>query len=301
MAYGLRAAAGVFFLGVMADIEPIQLPAIRVPAGNRPPASPFQFFLLGNEGIQIRSWNTLAGVNVRFVCRFINARGQMSWVNFDHTPNTDASIATTFYPLGEGFIVNCAVFATGAAPRVGQTFVQVQIVVGSEQTAARMGTLLQGYVTQNQELAYPGSPIMNSLDGGGYVRFATASAPGAGLPLIVTVPTGVRWELVSVIGAFFTDATVINRRTRLLIDDGVTVSFVSWTPQDQPAGQSFTMSWAQGMPLATNLLGGNSVMGLGYSAPLLAGHRFALAALSMQAGDFFTDTTYTVREWIEAT
>lgn len=285
----------------MADVQPIVLPAIRVPVGNRPPASPFQFFLLGNEGIRIRSWNTLAGVNIRFVCRFVNAKGEMSWVNFNHTPNTDASIATTFHPLGEGFIVNCSVFATGASPRIGQTFVQVQVVVGSEATAARMGTLLQGYVTQNQELAYPGSPVQDSLDGGGYVRYFQELSPGPSLPLSVTVPTNLRWELVSVLTNLSTSAVAGNRRPFLQVTDGVNLAFQSYTPTDIPALQIERCIWAQGMPLAVTLLAGFSVVGLGFTAPLLAGNIVSVGAFNMQLGDVISNTVFVVREWIEAT
>lgn len=278
----------------------ILLPSLALPVGNRPPASPFQFFLAGNEAIRIQTWNTEPGVTVRFVARFVNEHGDLSWISFDHTPKSDATRATTYHALGAGFIVNASAFLSNGNARVGQTFVQVQVVVGDEAAALRMGTLLQGYVTADQELAYPGSPITNSLDGGGYVRYVDEPAPALGFPVVVTVPAGLRWELLAVSTTFVASAAVANRNVFLVIDDGLSVAFKSWTIGNVTAGQFKLGTWAQGMPLAAELLLGNSVVGLLSGAPLLSGHRFQIGALNIQAGDQFGSCTYVVREWIEA-
>ena len=155
----------------------------------------------------------------------------------------------------------------------GQTFVQLSIVRGLSGGVEDLATLAAGYVTATQRLAYPGSKVVNTLDGGGALRSITGTTPAAGAEISESVPTGARWELIAFRTQFVTDANAATRTIRLLLDDGTNIYAHSSTNLGQTAGLTDIYAWEQG--LMTPFVGqvNAALAGLPVNNRLGAGHR----------------------------
>jgi len=145
--------------------------------GGRLLPTPAQFYVTGEDRLRIVSANAMAGVSLQLHWRHAEPSGRTVPNAQTHTPASDRSIAVTDYPLGVGSLLNVTVFAGAGAPKVGQTYVMVQLVRGTGAAAIVLGTLLAGYVTSTQALGWPGSPIAGSLEGGGAYRSIAGATP----------------------------------------------------------------------------------------------------------------------------
>ena len=180
-------------------------------------ASPFQFFTTGEEALRVTSACSVAGALVAVHYRFLDPERGIIANRETHNPNSDRTTRSTEFALGAGALLNLSVFAETGAPRLGQCFVRVQLIRGRGDAAVVMGTLVQGYVTGNQDLAWPGSPLQYSTDGPGVIRAVLGTDPTAGSELGELVPTGATWELLALSAALVTDATVGDRIARLQV------------------------------------------------------------------------------------
>lgn len=114
-------------------------------------------------------------------------------------------------------------------------------------------------------------------------KIVSGSDPAAGAESTITVPAGEVWELIGFEVTLVTDATVANRRPRIVLDDGTTEFF------RQAAGADITAS------LTTIVVGsGASVASLAAGVahiPLAPGvilgpsYRIRTLTLNLQAGD----------------
>ena len=280
----------------------VVFPASLVPfAGGRILPSPAQFYVTGEDRLRIVSVNSLTGVTLKLQWRFANSDGQAIPSSQDHTPNTDRSVKTQDYELGVGSLLNVTVFANAGTPRVGQTYVMVQLVRGIGAAAIVLGTLLAGYVTSTQALGFPGSPIASSLESGGLVRTIQGATPAAGAEFRETVPTGARWQLLGAQASLATSAAPANRRPVFVWSVNGAQVGASAQVVDVAASQSGVFNWAQGMPLSAAIFAGVNVVGLPFDLQLLAADFFASQTTNLQAGDQWTLTRYVVREWLEVT
>jgi hypothetical protein len=262
-------------------------------AGARVIASPFQFWSTGEDNLRVLSVNALSGVGLTIQGRFIDAAGVIGAARWDHTPASDRTIRSSEFPLGVGAVT----------PQIGQTFVIVQLIRGAGAAALVLGTLLQGYVTSTQTLAWPGSPLQLSVDGGGTIRTITGTTPAAGQEVREVVPTGARWQLMTVHAQFTASATVATRRPRLAWNTGGTQSGISANVTNVTATQQGVFDWVCGMPLSAAVFPGDNVAGLPNELYLLAGDSFATATVGLQGIDPPVDQwsapRFTVREWLE--
>ena len=284
----------------MADTpQPLVLPAYDKTRNARVLASPFQFFLSGNEKLRVTSWNSLAGVRLAIQGRTLEPDGTYKPLARTHTCTSDRLPKVTDYALGGSQITNLIIFAFQGAPLVGQTFVKVQIIQGEAPAETVLGTMLQGYVTANGELGWPGSPIQSSLEGGGYLRSIAGTSPAPTTAISETVPNNARWELVSMFAEFAATAAVGDRAIQFQMS--VTgVGFVAFTIQQQPitAGQTRDFIFAQGLPsYAYNV---NAFQHAAVPAGISgnAGDKIVVSAGGMQIGDAFAQPLYQVKEWI---
>jgi hypothetical protein len=269
--------------------------------GGRIVPSPSAFYVTGEDRLRIVSVNSLTGVSLKLQWRFANPDGQAIPSSQDHTPNTNRSVKTQDYQLGIGALLNITVFASSGAPRVGQTYVMVQLVRGFGTAAIVLGTLLAGYVTSTQALGFPGSPIASSLEGGGLIRTIQGATPAPGAEFRETVPTGARWQLLEAQGTLTTSAAAGARRPILVWSvNGAQVGASAQVTDVNPSGGG-TFNWAQGMPLAAAIFPGTNVVGLPMDLQLLDADFFASQTSGLAAGDQWTLTRYMVREWLEVT
>ena len=271
-------------------------PATRAQVGLTMPDA---FFVTGADGLQISSWNALAGVTLTIAGRFRNMDGEDRPFVFTHTPATNRTQSSSVFGLGDGWLLNVTVFASSAAPITGQTFVRLQLVRGLTGSGIVLGTLCAGYVTAVQPIAWPGTGLNNSLDGAGALRSITGAVPAAGAEISETVPTGARWQLINMRATIVTSAAVANRLTQWIVDDGV----LEYGRFNVNAGVVASNTWVQELTPGVSRLVGEPGGTQYASAPnplfMAAGHRLRTLTASIQAADQYSLIQYLVREWLE--
>lgn len=257
------------------------------------------FYFTGADAIRVTSYNTAAGAVVTASGRFLALeRIEPADFHCPHTPNTDRTAASTEYALGEGWLQSVSVVASSGAPVLGQTFVRVDVIRGRGASASVVATLLQGFVTAGQRLAWPGSTLVDSLTGPGRIRSITGTDPAAGAEMSETVPAGARWRLLHLNITLLTDATVSNREVRVILDDGTAQYFESGATAVIAASSSVAITLWRGSFLPSL---SSTVRGL--NAPeymmLLAGHRIRTETSNLQAADNYAAPQLLVEEWLE--
>lgn len=270
-------------------------------AGGRVIASPFQFVTTGEDNLRVTSVNSLAGVQVKLQGRRLDGDGQIKPARWDHTPASDRTPTTTEIELGAGALLNLAIFASAGAPKVGQTFVIVQLIRGAGAAAIVLGTLLQGYVTSTQGLGWPGSPIESSIAGGGVIRTLLGTTPAAGAEISETVPTGARWQFLGGTIALQTNATVGDRRPVMTFQSGGFQIANAISPLAIPPSSLYGFAWGQGMTLSNALSTNIGQQGSPMDLPLLAGGTIQTFTLGLAAGDQYLAPQFQIREWLEVT
>lgn len=268
-------------------------------AGGRVIASPFQFYTTGEDRLRVVSLNAVAGVTLKIHSRFVDRAGSVQANAEAHTPNSNRTPNTTEHELGAGALLNLTVFAGVGSPKIGQTFVIVQLIRGSGAAAIVLGTLLQGYVTAQQHLAWPGSPVQSSLDGRGCVRSYQGTLPAAGAEINELVPFGARWRIQSILLSFVTSAVVGTRypAIRVFASAVQSVEVMTILGIQQSSGASITV--APGLPHDS---GGpvtyQQLIPLPTDLTLNAGDGFTTATFGLLAGDQYANPEVTIEEWL---
>ncbi|OLB84955.1 MAG: hypothetical protein AUI15_33840 [Actinobacteria bacterium 13_2_20CM_2_66_6] len=267
-------------------------------AGGRVIASPFQFYVTGEDRLRIISVNSQTSVRVTFRWRFIDTFGKVQSNEEIHTPATNRTTGTNDYELGVGALLNLTAFASSGSPQFGQTFVIVQLIRGIGSAAIVMGTLLAGYVTGTQHLAWPGSPIQSSLDGQGALRTITGTTPGGGTEVSESVPTGARWQLLTFAGTL-NESGGVAITPRLLGDDGAGVEHWSVSSEESVATNTFRYMWLTGLGYKVTAGHLPHTAGLSSEIRMLAGQRLRTNHEGVSGSFQWSAITYTVREWLE--
>lgn len=267
-------------------------------------ATPFQFVLSGTENLQVVSANSLAGCVITIQGRLLLPSGSIQPFSFQHTPNIDRSQKVEHFALGGGTLLTVVAFASSGTPVRGQTFVQITVIQGLTGASIVLGTLLQGYVTSVEQLAWPGSPIQSSLSGRGWLHQVSLTTPGAGVPnAFVVAPTRARWRVQNVTTNFTTDGTAGNRFILLFFDVlGVQVQHLplnnnigpganvlcSWTAG---AGAGFVVDPSTGLAFAS--------LAIGPGVELAGGDDIGLALLNIKPADNLVAQVAIVEEWLD--
>lgn len=260
--------------------------------------SPSGLYVAGEDNLRLRSLNSAAGVRLNCTGRIRGRDGTIRPFSFDHVPNTNRTVAATIAAVGEGWIVNLRVAAAGGTPLIGQTWAIVELVRGFTGASEINGTLASGYVTTNQPIAWPGSPMRGTLEGPGVIRSIAGTNPAANVEWSETVPAGARWQILSLSNVFVTDANVANRFPRLIIDDGAANVYES----DPAAALAASLTRIYNAGLGTARLDAvstNAQWALPEDVTLMAGSRIRSFVTNLQAGDNWGAPQLLVREWLE--
>lgn len=288
-------------MAAQVEIQSTVIPAVAPTPTTQVIASPFQFYTSGAENLRVTSFNSLTGVIISVQGRRIDENNQLQWFSFTHVPNTDRTKATSDYPLGKGYILNLVVFASSGSPRVGQTFVQVKVIGGLSGQTYVLGTMLQGYITSSQELAWPGSPIQPSTIGGGYTRTILASNPSFGTDIVEVVPTGARWLLQAFNFTLLTDSTTVIRQAYIALWPGGIQVLDIGAVSTQSSGNNIGYNYVNPGAFFSPSLGTPSQIGiLPRDMVLIAGSKISASAIELQPGDWPHSGVYVVEEWLEA-
>lgn len=262
--------------------------------------TPYPFGLSGDDNLRVTSVNALTGVTVQVHYRLLTRDGEVKAGVFSHTPNTNRTAKTDDFPLAGGFITNLSVFATAGTPLIGQTFVIVQLIRGMGSVAIVLGTMLQGYVTTTQGLGWPGSAIESSTDGEPALRTIVGTTPGAGASQLETVPTGARWDLLSICSTATEvgDFSLTVRTLTVTDGSGNTIGKFIPTTKFVHLGGNGVITFGQGLSPSTVPSFNFVTASLPSPFRLLAGATFGMDAMGGNGN--WAAPVYVVREWQEA-
>ena len=280
--------------------ETLLTPAPLTFIGEQLSPSPWQYRFTGEDALEIASYNSQTGLRVAVQGRMWSAEDGIRPFAFTHVPNTDRSRKIEVFGLPNGYLLNCVAFASSGAPAVAQTFVSVHVIRGTGQARVLLATLLQGYITAEQELGFPGSPLENSRAAGEVTRFFSGTDPAIGTAISEIVPTGARWRLRSIGATLLTSAAAGNRRPVLQIigPAGTTVA-QSAQIQTQPPTNAYSFYWMLNVPTEVTMATGIGQAGLPDITITNPGS-IAIVAVGMDTSDNWTAPTIAVDEWLEA-
>lgn len=276
------------------------VPALVAPLEGRIQPSPYNFDFRGDDALRLTVHNSQSGCQVAVHWRLDDPKGRLVANRHILTPTADRTATTSEFDIGLGRLLNCTVFASAGSPRRGQTFTRLQVLRGRGDNAIVLGTVAQGYVTGNQDLAWPGSALEGSLEGDGYTRHIEGTDPAPGALISETVPTGARWQLVNIQCRLVTDGTGGTRTIEGDVNLAGNTAFNIPSPLTQAISSTIKHMWAEGMPFVSSPDSRYAINGLPIGNRLLAGDQFITQVSNMGANDNFNAPFYTVREWLEA-
>lgn len=135
--------------------------------------------------------------------------------------------------------------------------------------------------------------------GTGIVKQVLSADPAAGAEVTITVPAGREWRLMSGRVPLVTSATVANRRSHIVLDDG-TASVHMRSPAGAVQAASVTLGYnfGPGIPQDGAAVDGEIRMTLpACEIYLAAGHRIRTVTTLLQAGDEYGPMALLVEEW----
>ncbi len=270
----------------------------RFAALHQAKASSSAFYFTGEDALRVTTFNAAAGVTLAIEGRRIDVDGHIQPFAERHVPTTDRTVASTTFPLGEGFLLNVQLRATAGTPRIAQCFAILEVVRGVTGSVVPLATLVQGYVTDTSRLAWPGSPLRSSIDGPGVIRSIAGTDPAAGAEIAEVVPANARWQLDTVRVELVTDATVANRTVTLIVDDGAT-TLASVTASAAQAASLTRQYQAYASGGAPRLDGTVFYLPIPPELMLMGGFRVRTSTAGIVAGDNFGAPQLLVEEWIE--
>lgn len=278
-------------------------PAAPLQGGRGLVASPFQYYLSGAENLRVRAWNRANQRRITITGRFWRESDRsIEW--FAHSQligGTSTTGAAVDYRLDGGALLNLRIagepLATG---ELGDLFVQAQIIIGLGGATQVLGTLLQGYLDDVNELAWPGSPIASMHSGLGRLVYGGYSNGLVPMRLEAQVPDFARWKFVCGNCTFTSSAVVANRAVvlRVLDPTGVTM-FIGDNHANQAAGLTIGYNFSAAHTPSSSTSANNKQVPLPPDLELTPNAMVQMLVVNEQVGDAITGGGFVVREWME--
>lgn len=259
---------------------------------------PGSFYVTGEDNLRVVIWNSLTSAVVTIEGRFLTLAGAVTPFVQTIAPAADRSAGTSDFRLGDGWILNVSARVSSGDPQVGQVYVQLLVIRGLGSAPINIGTLAQGYATNADDLAWPGSPIRVSVDGPGQVRSVTVPISGGGPEISVTVPTGARWRLMAFHARLTTGAAVANREVQLQITDGTTELALVPSGVNQAASLVRRYSYFHAAPRGAGATA-TAIIAPVPAVLLSAGYTIATSTVNADLDDAYAEARVLVEEWIE--
>lgn len=266
----------------------------------RPILEPGALFVDGNYALRLNAWCSVAGVTIALRSRFLRSNdGELVPSGDTIALTSNRLLNTTDVQLAIGFPLNVQVFAQAGTPTVGQCFVQVQIVYGDGAAAFPLATVLQGYVTTTQSLSWPGSPIVNSLEGSGALINRSLANGGPGVDPGFVVPVNTRWSVIGYRGDFTTSAAAGTRNPTVTYNDLTALFARSTSAAAQGPGTTFSYQWMASF--GSKVVDSNNVFSLSLPLPseLAAAWQIGFLTGGILVGDQWTGIEMAAREWLD--
>lgn len=272
---------------------------VKLVAAVQAKASTSSLFFDGADRLRLRTFGSVGSVAIAVEGRLLGADGCLAPFAFPvHTPNSDRTVATTTFDLGEGFLLNVALRASSGSPRIGQVYGILDVVRGLGAVQTPVGVLWQGYLTDTTPAGWPGVALRASVDGPGVLRSITGTDPAANVEISEAVPTNARWRPLSIRFSLVTDANAANREVALTFDDGANVYARIPSRFTHVASLTFGYTAALNAALETVAQDTEKLIRL---PPIVmqGGHRFNTVTTGRQVTDNYGAPQYLVEEWIE--
>lgn len=269
-------------------------------AGARILVAPFQLWLDGADHLRLEGWSAAANTTLQVYGRVLTEDITIEvFQMFLFVPDTRVRFVANL-PLPKGFLLNAVVTVTGSTPLLGQVFGRLSIIRGFTGATLIFGTLLQGYVTSNQALSWPGSPIANTDSIDGYRRLVTQGAAAAGNPVFFSCPAGAEWLLLSATCQLQCSAAAANRRPFVIPASG-NPPYVAHHMQVLTAGNNQQCFWANGLTGNVDQSNQWNTTALPVRTVLDNTSDLVISATNLQAGDQFTSSHLHVLERLQVT
>lgn len=199
-------------------------------------ASLLQIPVFGDEHLQVQAVNlspTTDALTVFSGSLWSDANRDVEYFNDQRTLPANGVLTTFRSPLQRGALLSFA--ARTDAVHAGEVWIRALISKGVVPTAFYFPrTLLQGYIGNFQDLAWPGSPIQLTTDGNGVIRYLAFTQFSPAI-LELTVPAQRRWRVLTGGVALIADATGGNRSVAAQVQHGPFIAFQSESSPAQPA------------------------------------------------------------------
>lgn len=260
---------------------------------------PWIYTFTGEDVLEVTSWNSAAGVRLRIAGRVHAGPGDIKPFSDQHTPNTDRTSNTTVITMPAGELLNAIVYAEAGSPQAGQTFVRISVRRGAGGAFVRLGIIIQGQVTANTARTFPGSSIQSPLEVEPYLRIIQGTTPAAGVGISETVPTGVRWEIMTFNYQHSTGALPANRTPYMQAQFGGLNVFVSTHPNTIPGSAIYFFTWAQNIASQHDTNEGLSRSPIPQRLILPAASIITASARNILSSDQLSAVSYNVREWLD--
>jgi hypothetical protein len=196
--------------------------------------------------------------------------------------------------LGGGWIVNAIAFLTSGSPVPGSCFIKVELVRGLTGGVQGVGTMIQGVLNGANSLSWPGSPLLNSLDGPPIMDYNQQPAIVAGNDWSLSITDNTRRALQQVCFVLSTSGAAGNRQVFFRIFNGFagTTLFIPChtTPIGPLTVSRFTLG--AGLGYAQDFIANNAVAGLPVETILEKGCTFGTVTVGLNALDLYSQIAF---------
>jgi hypothetical protein len=260
-------------------------------------APPTNAYIAVDDVLQVTVYSSGAVPYVKIYARILLADGRIvpnDWTCFGTNGRNGFS---TYQQLSEGFLLAITAYDSDAF-LTGQTYVRVALLRGGKVSATSAQILLAGYITKQNLLSWPASPLTPSTDGKGYIRTVIGSQPSAGGNVFEQVPTFVLWRLIAFEVKLTTSAAVAARAMVLTFSDGSFNVFAQVaTPNTQAASLAVSYSYFDGgAAAASGAVVNNPLPSQMFLEP---GYVIRTTVALLDVADQLTAPIYLVEEWLQ--
>jgi len=285
----------------MASTTERAFPALAPAVPSELRASILQIPLFGDEHFLFQ------GVNLHpSIVATLQLSGRL-WSDADRTvkqfsgsallPVTATTVSTPLI-LERGALLSCRLSVDTAGIRFGNVWARLLLTKGRTGAITVPMTLLQGYPTNFQDLAWPGSPIQDLHASKGAIRGVTWTQD-TGVDISVTVPALRRWRVLAGLMELSTAAPVAGRTLFLSVASAGTVPFGSESTPPLPAVSVQIYALAPGMVPLAAAPGNRTLLPFPVDLELFAGDRIEIVTNNAQLGDSLVGFGLQVREWFD--
>lgn len=268
--------------------------------GLGPDVAPLPFVLSGDDGLRLTILNRSGPLRVGASARYWVAELQQYKLVTESIFAPDGT-TTRDLRLPRGALMNVRMFPITAPILSGGLFVRAQLIQGVSTAATVIATLLQGYITAQNERAWPGTPLQSPLEGPGRILDGGWVLGFAPLRAFIQVPFETRWR-VDYGTVVLTTSAVAGARELItrVFEDGTLLAYVGSVGIPQNPGASIRYNVGAGHD-PTQVVGvAASFLPLPVGLELRGTDIMDVAVNNAQAGDFISPEGIRVREWIDA-